>query len=81
MRSGGCKFDKQRNWFPELEQELLEFDRGTHDDQVDMMSLFGMYLDKLMTAPTTKEIEDEEWELENTKMMEFDMGRSLTTGY
>lgn len=83
MRSGGCKFDKQRNWFPELEQELLEFDRGTHDDQVDMMSLYGMYLDKLMNAPSSKEIEDEEWEQENFKMTEMDLnyGKSLHTGY
>lgn len=83
MRSGGCKFDKQRNWYPDLEQELLEFDRGTHDDQVDMLSLFGMYLDKMMTAPTHKEIEDEEWELENSRLAETDLfsGRSAMTGY
>lgn len=82
MRSGGCKFDKRRAWYPDFEQELLEFDRGTHDDQVDMMSLFGMYLDRLLDAPTQKEIDDEEWEAENQKYVDFAMtGRSLITGY
>ena len=46
------------SWYPDFEQELLEFDRGKHDDQVDMMSLFGMYLDKMMTAPNHRQIAD-----------------------
>lgn len=83
MRAEGCKFDRNGNWYPEFEQELLEFDRGTHDDQVDMMSLFGMYLDKLMDAPTAKEIDDEEWEKENQTSLdaEWGMGRYKSTGY
>lgn len=83
MRAGGVKFDKKRSWYPELEQELLEFDRGTHDDQVDMMSLFGMYLDKLIDAPSAKEIDDVEWEAENSRSLEFQFGegRNASTGY
>lgn len=81
MRAGGCKFDKARIWYPDFEQEMCEFDRGTHDDQVDTMSLFGMYLDKLQDAPTVKEIEDEEWEKENAQYLFNDQGRSPHTGY
>ena len=83
MRVGGVKFNKKAHWYSDLEQELLEFDRGKHDDQVDAMALFGLYLDKLMDAPTHKQIEELEIEEENNKMVKFDgeLGRSLITGY
>lgn len=84
MRSGGVKFNKRTSWYPEFEQELLEFDRGTHDDQVDFMSLFGMYLDKLVAAPTRRDISDLEFEEEQDFYRSFGMedeGRNQTTGY
>jgi predicted phage terminase large subunit-like protein len=82
MRAGGVKFNKRGRWYSDLEQELLEFDRGQHDDQVDMMSLFGMFLDNLMSAPDSKEVMELEWE-EDHPSADFDMnqGRSLITGY
>ena len=55
MKAGGVKFDKQADWFPELEQELLQFPRGKHDDQVDCFSYLGKMLDKLIEAPTKEE--------------------------
>ena len=82
MRVNGVKFAKKMSWYPDFEQELLEFDRGKHDDQVDMMSLFGLYLDKLMTAPTGKQIQDLEYEEEfNSDTINFELGRSEITGY
>jgi predicted phage terminase large subunit-like protein len=82
MRAGGVKFNKRGRWYSDLEQELMEFDRGTHDDQVDMMSLFGMFLDSLMSAPDKQEVEDLEWEDEHpTKDQDMNQGRSLITGY
>lgn len=84
MRAGGVKFDKRRNWYPEFEAELKQFDRGTHDDQVDMMSLFGLFLNKLQDAPSQKEIEEEEWQKDYGKDYEelhFNQGRSRHTGY
>lgn len=83
MRAGGVKFDKKAGWYPEFELELLQFDRGKHDDQVDMMSLFGMFLDQLQMAPTGKEIEEEEWQEEFGSSLEdtLQQGRSLLTGY
>lgn len=83
MRAGGVKFDKRRAWFPEFKQELLQFDRGQHDDQVDMMSLFGMYLEQIQVAPTAKEIEEQHYYEENSKFLddEADQGRSLFGGY
>lgn len=88
MRAEGVKFDVRKRWFPELKTEMLQFDRGVHDDQVDMMSLFGMYLDKIIDAPTVKEIIDEEWEKdwEQTEQLSpfnksTNDGRDLITGY
>ncbi len=83
MRAGGVKFDKRKAWFPEFEAELLQFDRGLHDDQVDAMSLLGMFLDNIIDAPTPKEIDDEEWEneLATNRLFEFGSGRSSVTGY
>lgn len=83
MRAGGVKFDKRKAWFPEFKQEMLQFDRGQHDDQVDMMSLFGMYLDQIQLAPTAKEIEDQayhEAEVDFDKTQQ-DQGRNEYTGY
>jgi predicted phage terminase large subunit-like protein len=83
MRSAGVKFDKRKAWFPELKQELLQFDRGQHDDQVDMMSLFGLYLEQIQVAPTTKEIEDQTYYEENALFLEQEgnQGRSEIAGY
>jgi predicted phage terminase large subunit-like protein len=81
MRAEGVKFDARKRWFSEFKTELLQFDRGIHDDQVDMMSLFGMYLDQIVDAPTPKEIIDEEWEKEWAMTEQADTGKSPITGY
>lgn len=81
MRTNGVKFNKNAKWYREFEQEMLEFDRGAHDDQVDTMALFGMYLDNMMDAPSFREIEDFEYEQEFKTDNTFDEGRSLITGY
>lgn len=85
MRAGGVKFDKRKAWFPELKQEMLQFDRGRHDDQVDMMSLFGLYLNQIQDAPTPKEIEEQAWHEREAGFFgedgDPDSGRSEFTGY
>lgn len=84
MRAGGVKFDKRRNWYSDFEQELLEFDRGPHDDQVDMMSLFGMFLDSILLAPSPAELREELWQEEHPEWRDQspDMsGKSAITGY
>lgn len=83
MRSGGVKVNKKARWYPDFEQEMMEFDRGTHDDQVDAMSLFGMFLDQLQSSPTTREIGDMlfDEEIEKETMLDINSGRSLIGGY
>lgn len=83
MRAGGVKFNKKARWYGDLEQELMEFDRGKHDDQVDTMSLFGLYLDKMMDAPNPQQIKDIEFEDDNALFDKYDpnAGRNHLTGY
>jgi predicted phage terminase large subunit-like protein len=83
MRAGGVRFDKRKSWYAEFKQEMLQFDRGQHDDQVDTMSLFGLYLEQIQVAPTSKEIESQQYYEENEKFLEEEMnqGRSMIAGY
>jgi predicted phage terminase large subunit-like protein len=81
MRAEGVKFDTRKDWFPELKTELLQFDRGIHDDQVDMMSLFGMYLDKFMMAPTDEELSEEVYAEAYAQSGLYEAGRNQYTGY
>jgi predicted phage terminase large subunit-like protein len=83
MRAGGVRFNKKGKWYPIFEQELLEFDRGEHDDQVDTMSLFGMFIDKLIDAPNSKEIEELEYdeEFNDHNWQKDTAGRNWITGY
>lgn len=43
-----CPFGSE--WFAEFRKELLLFDAGKHDDQVDALSLIGQVLDKMISA-------------------------------
>lgn len=81
MRSGGVKFDKQADWYPKFEDELLTFPRGKTDDQVDAFAYLGMMLTLLLEAssPAEKAEEDYAEELENSGLSFA--GRSATTGY
>lgn len=79
MRIGSVKFDTQADWYPPFESELLRFPRDVHDDRVDSMALIGLALDKMSTALTSKEEEDDEYDRQ--KVVYLNMGRSKTTGY
>ena len=81
MRAHSVKFDKSAEWYPILEDEMCKFPRGTKDDQVDAMGYLGLMLDKLIEAPTNKELEDEEYyEQLHSSGSVYD-GRSTITGY
>lgn len=76
MRAGGVRFDTEADWFPALQEEMLRFDRGAHDDYVDMMAWVGLLLDRLSDAPTDAEVEEENY----TMQIEY-QGRSALCGY
>lgn len=80
LRAGGIRFDKDKTWYPTLEDEMARFPRDRHDDQVDALSWIGLALDKLIEAPTKDEEEQEEY---NKMINESSLytGRSVVTGY
>lgn len=83
MRAGGVKFDKSKEWFNDLQEEMLKFPKAVHDDQVDAMSYLGLILDRLHEGPTVQELIRESRDEENADFEEQDMntGRSESTGY
>ena len=38
MESGSIYFRKEAHWLPEYEDELVAFDKCTHNDQIDVTS-------------------------------------------
>jgi hypothetical protein len=79
MRAGGVRFDKEKNWYASLIDEMLVFPRGQHDDMVDALAYVGLALDKVTMAPTKEELDDEEYEREYGSGL-FE-GQSMYTGY
>ncbi len=82
LRAGGVRFDKESPWFASMEEEILTFPRGRHDDQVDALSWLGLTVDKFIAGKTEEELDEEEWEEEMMFASSVeDMGRSFVTGY
>lgn len=81
MRAKTVKFDKEADWFFGFQEECIQFPRSKHDDQVDAFSYLGIMLDKLLEAPTIREIQEEEYEDELRRSNWHDIGRDATTGY
>lgn len=81
MRAKGVRFDKEADWYPRFEDELLTFPRGRNDDQVDAFAYMGMMLQMLVEAPTRQEQEEEEYEEELRQSELSEAGRNSVTGY
>ena len=81
MRAGGVKFDKDADWYPPFEDELLTFPRGKKDDQVDAFAYLGLMLDVVVEAASARELEEDQY-LEDLRTYEQnEQGRSPLTGY
>ena len=80
MRSGGVRFNKEADWYPELEDEMVRFPKSRHDDQVDALSYIGLVLDEVQSALTPQEQANEDYE-EELEQDSFYNGRNTTTGY
>lgn len=81
MRAGGVKFDKAADWYYDLEDEACLFPRGKHDDQVDALAYLGLIVDRMLVAPTNRELQQEDYEEELEESGLADAGRSEYTGY
>lgn len=67
------------SWWEAFLEEMKQFPKGAHDDQVDAQSLFSLsFHSDLLPAPTEQEIAEEEY-FENASF--FNYGRSAVTGY
>jgi predicted phage terminase large subunit-like protein len=81
MRSHGVRFNKDTTWYPELEQELMQFrDADEVNDRVDAMAWLGIGLSRENLPATTEEAEEEEFEREEAESLGM-MGISPDTGY
>jgi predicted phage terminase large subunit-like protein len=87
MRAGQCRFDKSKEWYAGMEQELLRFTgtaQATLDDQFDSAALLSRGFDDFAQVEKEDFFEEEDWELErgfrNRKSQGHD-GRSRVTGY
>lgn len=80
------KFDMDADWWPSLREELLDFDRGVNDDQVDSGSWLFSGLSQV-TAPASEDEEErlqrleDEWFMRNRMKKLPPSQRNVTTGY
>lgn len=81
MRAGGVFFDKEADWYSDLEQEMIQFPKSRHDDQVDSMAWLGLIIDQMTTARTPKEVEEDNYDEMLHKDGFYLLGRNEETGY
>jgi len=87
MRAKQCRFDKQAEWYPGFEQEVLRFTgyaTATLDDQFDSAALLSLGFDDFQHVEREDFFEEDHWEMERgfrQRGTTEDMGRSATTGY
>ena len=79
MRAGKVRFNKEAEWYPDFEEELLHFPKWPYKDQVDMFAWLGLMLDEMIEAPTEEEWEEEQYENEWNDY--DDEGICTITGY
>lgn len=81
MRARGVKFDTNADWFPQFQEELMQFPRAKHDDQTDAFAYLGLMLLQLIEAPTEKERAEKQYEEDLENSYGEHAGRSAITGY
>ena len=80
VKAHRVKFNKEADWWPAFEEELLKFPLG-HDDQVDAFAILGNLLNKVARAETPEELDEQEYEdLKRTGFFN-ELGKNKYTGY
>lgn len=74
MRQGTVKVDHDAEWFPAFQEELLRFNRGAYNDQVDALAWIGVGLNEMQESPSEDELEELAWEEEYEHSQLFDYG-------
>jgi len=82
MRAKGVRWNTQASWFPDHQQELLEFTqegtRGEYDDRVDADAWLGYGIKRMTTPPGEEEIERTELRMALRQAANEDMGEYET---
>lgn len=81
MRMGGVYFHKEASWYANLQQEMIQFPRSKHDDQVDALAWIGLTLDKYIHGKTHEEVVEDEYDEEFGDYNDTNSGRCPITGY
>lgn len=81
MRAATVRFNKAADWYSELEQEMRQFPKSRHDDQVDAIAWLGLTLDKMVEAPTSKELAEAEYDQQYEQSGLSFEGMDEITGY
>ena len=81
MRAATVRFNKAADWYTDLEQEMRQFPKSRHDDQVDAIAWLGLTLDKMVEAPTKNELAETEYQQQYEQSGLYEQGRDYTTGY
>jgi predicted phage terminase large subunit-like protein len=79
MRAGKVRFNKEAEWYPAFEEELLKYPKFPYKDQFDAFAWLGLMLEEMVEPETDKEIEENEYQREVE--MYSDLGRCAVTGY
>lgn len=83
MKNGGARYDKETEWYPDFEDELLVFtgvSDALFDDQFDGASILSRGMEDV-TVEADDSLSESEAEFENQRRREDRRGRSEVTGY
>jgi hypothetical protein len=81
MRARGVRFNAETTWYPELQQELLQFrDADEVNDRVDALAWMGIGLATENLPLTVDDAEEEEFKRDEQQSYSL-MGISPVTGY
>ena len=82
-KSGFIRYDKEKEWYPAFEAELMMVadsgPRGRNDDQFDAFAYVGLTIDQFFEAYSDEEIEEEVYQEEYE--LYYDQGINAVTGY
>ena len=80
-RAGALYFHKDGEWYEDLENEMITFPRGVHDDQVDALAHICAKIVDLNRAPTQREEAEEDFRRSYKRSGLRRKSRNRVTGY
>jgi predicted phage terminase large subunit-like protein len=83
IRAGTVYFNREAEWYPAFEHELIMFPKGIYKDQVDALAWLGICVQNLSTGPSNDEYEEERWmeAMERINFNDYSNDADELTGY